>query len=492
MSAGMTYLLIFLIPYLLIRAGLAGIFSKAGFSAWKALVPFYGEWVWLKLAGRQSIFLYILILFPLTSPLMLIILSMDSARVLGEHRWWLLILTGVFPFLMLPFLGIDPWHKVAETGPDPESHGNPAGGKEWVITVFYAFSVVFFIRIFLIETYLIPSSSMESTLMVGDVVAVSKIHYGLRMPRIPLAFPLVHNHFETEEYVMPSYSGKIELPYFRLPAITPVRRNDIIVFNYPAHDIHDIGYGLVKEVNMKENYIKRCVGLPGDTLKISGGQLFVNGDSAWVPPAAQLQYLVRTNGSEFDPDTLRKLGFRYPPELQANFNYFPISGQSGLYYFWMTEAVANSLRTFPEVVDIDKLIISKDRPGEDIFPNDLADYPWNRDFFGPVPIPAKGETVLLSTENYKLYERIITAYEGHQLDRVGESLFIDGVERDRYTFAMDYFFVMGDNRDDSEDSRFWGFVPEDHIVGKPLCVMFSFEQNFGFRWDRIGTAPFRH
>lgn len=350
--------------------------------------------------------------------------------------------------------------------------------REWTEAILFAVIVAVLIRTFIFEAYTIPTPSMEKTLLVGDFLFVSKLHYGARIPMTPLSFPLAHN-------TMPLIGGKsyltwIKLPYLRLPAFQQIRNNDIVVFNWPA-DAED------RPVDKKDNYIKRCIGIAGDTLLMTGGEIFINGRKVPDFSGLMLDYFVTTDGQPINQKVLDRL------DVAAG---VPMN-RPGMFYFFLTRAQAEALSKLPNVKSVTPNLQQRNdiQPlGDQIFPYDPQNFPFNLDNYGPIVIPKAGQTVTLTLNNLALYERIITRYEGHTLDfdRKTEKIIIDGKETHQYTFRMNYYWMMGDNRHNSLDSRYWGFVPEDHIVGKAWLIWMSWNKQGSLlkkiRWNRLFTA----
>ena len=380
---------------------------------------------------------------------------------------------------------------------------------EWIDAIIFAVVVTTIIRIFLFEAYTIPTSSMEKSMMVGDYLFVSKVAYGPKIPNTPLAMPFVHNTLPFTKSAK-SYSELIKWPYKRIAGLGDVERNDIVVFNFPTGDTvivgaenpdyyaqmralaayYDISLAearklinkraevIVRPVDKREHYIKRCVGLPGDTLSYVDGQLYVNGQVAEDPMNMQYNYWVRTNGTPLNKMRLKEMGISFD-DMAGN--------SANLYNLPLTGEMVEKLKGFTNVTSVERIVLSE--PSPDIFPFDTLNYKWSTDNFGPLYIPKKGETVKLTPQNISLYERVIGVYEGNDLKIDDGVIYINGKATDSYTFNMDYYWMMGDNRHGSADSRFWGFVPEDHVVGKAWIVWFSLDKDNSFlkaiRWNRL-------
>lgn len=370
--------------------------------------------------------------------------------------------------------------------------------REWIDAGVFAIIVASLVRTFSAEAYTIPSGSMEGSLLVNDYLFVNKMAYGPRIPMTPLAVPLVHNTLPLVGGE--SYSDAVHWKYHRLPGYSHVQRNDIVVFNGPDGDtaitddpnldyyqmcrmmgrdaVMSEYHVVTRPVDKKDNLIKRCIGLPGDEIAIKNTQVYVNGQLAPPYPHAKYQYIVHTNGAA--------------PDLEDNAELLQqINGSTYLYYI-AGDQVARVKQadnvTGAELYVRDAAGQSPKEPAEWVYPFDTANYKWNRDYYGPISIPKAGATVTLTPQNIAMYRRVIRNYEGNTLEEKDGKFIINGKETNSYTFKMDYYFMMGDNRDNSLDSRYWGFVPDDHIVGKAWFVWMSYANEgilSGIRWGRL-------
>ena len=423
-------------------------------------------------------------------------------------NWWLLLGVPVlFDIYVTEKVNWTFWKK---------RKGTNSKVVEWIDALIFAVLAVTLINIFIFQNYKIPTGSMEKTLQIGDHLFVSKLKYGPKIPNTPLSFPFA-------QHTMPltvntkSYLEWIKWPHKRLKGFTHVKNDDIVVFNFPEGDTvlvinqadsyyrllrqlakgdfegEDRRYGkqlqpfenymgmarqfvleryeiTVRPVDKRDNYIKRCIAVPGDTLRIVNTQVHINGKPQKQFPEIQFRYLIQTDGSRINPRTLEKLNI-YKDDLHDWGN--------GLFEMPLIAANVEEFMKLANVQSVQKRIRPQGEYEHEVFPHDER-YLWNVDNFGPLWIPKKDVTIKIDTANICFYDRIITAYEGNDLKIRDGEIYINGLKTDSYTFKMDYYWMMGDNRHDSLDSRFWGFVPEDHIVGAPRFVWLSLNKEKPF------------
>ncbi len=438
---------------------------------------------------------------------------------LGNY-WFLLALPVIFDIYISKKVNWSFWKK---------REGKNSAFIEWLDALIYAVIAVTFINIFFFQNYKIPTGSMEKELLIGDHLFVSKVSYGPRTPITPISFPFAHHTLPLTRFTK-SYVEWVKWPYKRLAGLTEIDNNHIVVFNFPegdtvimemqARSYYAVVRQLTKElyekdlyspsevkemeqyrqgardyleqnyhitarpVDKRDNYIKRCVAIPGDTLEIRKGEIFINGRSADTNlDNIQFTYIVRTDGSSLNIRSLEKLGI-YRDDITTY-------SSSSEYYIPLTSSNAETIKNFRNVVSVTRWENAGESYNPAVFPHDPS-YEWNEDNFGPLVIPQKGITVPLDTGNIVLYQRVIEAYELNNMDISDGKIYINGEEAQSYTFKMDYYFMVGDNRHNSLDSRFWGFVPEDHVVGRPKFIWLSLDKNrSGFnkiRWNRLFTG----
>lgn len=372
--------------------------------------------------------------------------------------------------------------------------------REWFDAALFAVVAATIIRTFFIEAYTIPTGSMEGSLLVNDYLFVSKVAYGPRVPNTPVAVPLVHNTIFGGE----SYTTAVQWDYRRFWGVGNVQRNDIVVFNFPNGDTvvkeapEQDYYALCREygrnaivgmntiitrpVDKKDNYIKRCVAIPGDKLEIRNGVVYINNEPGEVFPHAQSTYRVLTNGQGLSAEFLEENGIGQPAGFGGN-----------QYMFTLANDKLDLVKKQPQVIEVsaynDPAGYVPQSPGSWVFPQDTTNFKWNKDNFGPLVIPQEGKSVQLTPQNIAIYRRLISIYEKNNFEERDGKFYIDGKEITSYTFKMNYYWMMGDNRHNSADSRYWGFVPIDHVVGKASFVWLSHEIEgfflFNLRWDRL-------
>ncbi|HPS71378.1 MAG TPA: signal peptidase I [Bacteroidales bacterium] len=526
-----------LISFIGFQFGLWSIFKKANKNPWLSLIPIYNSWIWLKVLSRPWWWM-IFICTPFISIFMFLMMIWKTIRLYGKTSYLYLIPGTIFFMFYLPYLGFSKNEKYTTLEQLPKFKKSQA--RDWGDALIFAVAAAYIIRSFLVEFYAIPTSSMESSLMVGDYLAVNKIEYGARVPMTPLAIPFVHHTIPLTKSTK-SYVEWIKLPYMKFPKLDEIKRGDVVVFNYPDGDTvaierqNESYYGIVREfetilnpkapedilkkafnkygmegynyfnskypgpyyagkgkdvvaqeykvvvrpVDKRENYVKRCIAIPGDKLEVINSQLYINGKPAHNPKRMQSSYEV------VDPN---KMGLNSNKRKMLNINEEDMGRMTDSSFFYcLNKEQVKKITSYGFHV---KPLI--DEPGiydPSIMPHDPR-YNWNKDNFGPIIIPKKGTTVTINDSTVLLYEKIIRNYEHNTLEVNGNKVYINGKEVNTYTFKMDYYFMMGDNRHNSADSRFWGFVPENHIVGKVWFVWLSLDKfktlsEGKIRWSRM-------
>lgn len=512
-------------------AGLYMMFEKAGVAGWKALVPFYNAWICVKLIGKKTSW-FVMLMIPVLNVVVWLLVANELSKIFGKESFWAYVGSMMVPYIYFLKLGFDKDIKYIGLHPAAKK----SAGREWADALAFAVVAATLIRTFFFEAYTIPTTSMESELKAGDFLFVSKFHYGARFPITPLAFPFAH-------HTMPVTGGKafsdaVQLPYMRFPGLENIHRNSSVVFNFPEGDTvylpnqQNSYYSMVmndaegmrnydrknnntekpyqfyynnmrsryiasgdlayRPVDKRDNYIKRCVGLPGDSLQIVDGILYINGNTAYVGDFQQKSYDVK-----FKENITAEAGGNILLALDLNpvdFQDTVLMGRNNVITANMSIDDAQELAKNPSVESVSLNHYDRIRYGYiGLFPHNPNQMPNSVDDFSSIWIPEKGATINISAENYYIYQRVIEAYEGNVVtkDKQGRP-YIDGKLISTYTFKQNYYWMMGDNRHRSYDSRYWGFVPEDHIVGKPVLIWFSWDKNkklgeriADIRWSRM-------
>lgn len=477
------YAIIFLVVQLFHGIFLWKGYVKAGRKAWEAFVPVWNMLVALKLIQRPWWWVF-LIYLPVIGNIMAIVFVYEWLHCFDYRKkrytfFSVLTLGGYLAYIMYQ-------EKTSYVGRNEEVIKKNVSA--WISATLFAVVAASSIHTYIIQPYTIPTSSLEKTLLVGDFLFVSKFHYGVRMPMTPFSTPMVHDTIPVAG--VKSYLPKPQLPYLRLPALEKIKRNDIVVFNWPTDTVRffrdNSGLHFHKPIDKKSNYVKRAVAVAGDTFEIKDGDVYINGVKEKYSVRTKLQYAYFVKV---------KQGISLTPSWM--YQHFDVtdgiqSMPNDVYLIRaLTDEAAQKLEKLPEIEKIQKIVTPKGEYNADIFPHS-ADFQWNEDNYGPVTIPSQGQSVSLTMENLPLYRRIIQEYENNQLVVKDSQIFINGKAVSSYTFKQDYYWMMGDNRHNSEDSRFWGFVPFDHIVGKPVLIWMSLDGNASgldkIRWNRLFTT----
>ena len=488
-------------------------YKSAGYPAWAAFVPVYNTYILTKIIQRPAWWV-ILFYIPVVGNIMGIVAVYELFHVFKfeklKHTYYTLLTAGLY-------MASINYGKQKLEHADRNIENIRKYVSELASSLIFAIVAATIIRAFTFEAFTIPTPSMEKSMMVGDFLFVSKAQYGSRLPMTPIAVPLVHNRVPGIN--IPSYLDWVQLPYVRLPKIGDVQRLDPVVFNYPMED--------EKPIDKREHYVKRCLAVPGDELEIKDGQVYINGEMQELPDRAlpQFSYYVRTKQDiPLNPKVLKEqFDINYVPrKLWADerqpegdvTEFWASRTQLICYIATIPEHKLEEFKTLPNVEEVIRLNAEQDpndypaemskivrnlnlnhSPGNHIFPNPAHGqvvFKWTRDNYGPLHVPEAGETVELTRENFLKFRRIIEVYEGNTLEVRGDNYFINGEQTTTYTFKQGYYWMMGDNRHNSLDSRYWGYVPADHIVGKPVFIWMSYDKFASglkkIRTDRVFTT----
>ncbi|WP_046744219.1 signal peptidase I [Kordia zhangzhouensis] len=478
------FILFFLLVQVIHFLGTWKLYIKAGRKAWEAAIPVYNAVVLMKIINRPKEWYWVILLFvPIVNLIVFPVLWVETIRSFGRtdrmETILVIVTLGFYIYYVNYMLDVSYVH---ERSLKPRT---PAG--EWIASILFAVVAATLVHTYVMQPFVIPTSSLEKTLLVGDFLFVSKIHYGARTPMTAVALPMVHDAVPFTG--MKSYLKEPQLPYYRFPGFETIERNDIVVFNWPADTLTVINNpnskSIYKPLDKRSNYVKRCVGLPGDKLEVRDGYVYIDGVQNDLPDRAKLQfsYLVQSKGAPFSKQYLHD---RY--DITDDI----YTGQNNIYQFaGMTEKTAEELKNHHNVASVQKIQFPKGERG-DVFPHSEK-FEWNVYQYGPITIPAKGMTVQLNMDNIPLYKRAIAEYEGKNLTVKDNQIQIDGKPVTSYTFEQDYYWMMGDNRGNSQDSRSWGFVPFDHVLGKPVFIWMSWDTDAKgifnkIRWNRLFTT----
>lgn len=508
------------------------LYQRAGYKSWQAAIPIYNAVVLMKIINRPR--WWVLMFFmPIINLIIFPVVWVETARSFGKRSTTDTFLTLISFGLYLYTIN---YNDQLEHIKDRSLKPRTAFG-EWFSSILFAVVIATLVHTYFIQPYIIPTGSLEKTLLTGDFLFVSKYHYGARVPQTAVSFPMVHDTIPLAR--VRSYLKNPQLPYMRLPKLQKIKRNEIVVFSWPADTVRQFfkkEARVDKPIDKKSNYVKRCVAIPGDTLEIIDGIIHINGERIQLPDRAKPLYgytaynKTGISSRELVQAGIRDLTRRFRIEsnisqqqLNALFanninvirqgdKLIAISSSRGIptdlirrhrlrvtelrdtqKTIFLTLEEAKKIRNEIRFDSLVRNINNRQSYNTNFFPNDIR-YNWNEDNFGPIVMPKQGFTVSLTKENIALYRKLIRDYEKRTLTYEDNSILIDGEPTDQYTFLQDYFWMMGDNRHRSEDSRFWGFVPADHIVGKPIFIWMSIDgindgiANWKVRWNRVFTT----
>ncbi|MEY8848390.1 signal peptidase I [Psychroserpens sp. XS_ASV72] len=486
--------LIFILAIQIIHGlGTWKLYLKAGRQAWEAFIPFYNAVILMKIINRPW-WWTILLFVPIVNLIMFPVVWVETARSFGKNTYQdtiLAIVTLGFYNFYLNYVADVTYVENRDLHPKSSS-------GDWTSSILFAIVAATIVHTYFIQPFTIPSSSLEKSLLVGDFLFVSKFHYGARVPMTTVAMPMVHDTIPVlnkKSYLFDdrfekrssSWKNKLQLPYMRLPGFEDIERNDIVVFNQPADTLLDMNdfnpdRNYYKPIDKKTNLVKRCVGIPGDSLEIIDGYVYINGEKNQLPDRAKLQfaYDIELQGN-FTGEQIMSALKRY--DITDN----PYSGGPNSIVVQATEEAINKAKNNPYFAKITRRTTPKGVDSNMLFPR-APEYNWSYDNFGPIYIPEEGKSVALNLEVLPLYKRVITEYEGNTLQVKGNQILINGTPSNSYTFKQNYYWMMGDNRDNSVDARAWGFVPFNHVVGKPVFIWMSWDGLKNPRWERWFTT----
>lgn len=482
------WLLFFLFVQLVHFACTWKLYIAAGRKAWEAAIPVYNAIVLMKIIHRPM-WWTILLFLPIINLIMFPVIWVETLRSFGKTTYKDTFLGILTLGLYIGYVNYtqDVTHR-KERSLKPKSKSG-----EWVSSILFAVVAASIIHTYFIQPFTIPTSSLEKTLLVGDYLFVSKLHYGPRAPMTTLSLPMVHD--TVPGLNTKSYINKPQLPYIRIPGFQKIKRNDIVVFNWPVDTLVDINNPAkghrIKPIDKKSNYVKRTVAIPGDSLEIVDKQVYINGEIIDLPCRAKLQYSYLITST-------KPLNLNYIAERYDVTDIFPVTREYTTFQAFMTDDALERIKNHPDVDKVIPITNEKGKADSSMFPQDSR-YPWNVDNFGPIYIPKKGVTVSITPESIPFYKRIIEVYEGREMginnkiSVLDDEVLLNNQPITEYTFLQDYYWMMGDNRHNSQDARNWGYVPFNHVVGKPVMVFMSMNnrvQGIGnkIRWNRLFTT----
>ena len=481
------------------------LYIAAGRKAWEAAVPIYNAVVLMKIINRP--WWWVILLFvPIVNLIMLPVVWVETIRSFGYNQ-------GKDTLLALISLGFYTYYinytQKLNYIEDRSLKPRTSSG-EWVSSILFAVVAATLVHTYFMQPFTIPTSSLEKTLLVGDYLFVSKFHYGARAPMTSVSLPMLHDTIP--KLRVKSYNEKLQYPYIRIPGIQKIKNNDIVVFGWPVDTLIDINpatmRGSVKKpIDKKSNYVKRCVGIAGDSLEVRDGYVYINGIKNELPDRAKLQfgYRVASKESLVRVTSDRRFTNIPTPFVADRYGISDIvvvdidrTNNHIIHITQLTDEAYEKLKSNPSVVSIEKMTQPSGQWSNTTFPYEQS-YPWNTDNFGPIYIPKAGVTVAITPESIPFYKRIIEVYEGNELgitnkiSQSGTQVLLNGQLITQYTFKQDYYWMMGDNRSNSQDARTWGYVPFNHVLGKPVFVWMSLDKNKGWfdgkiRWERVFTT----
>ena len=480
-----SWFVFFLIVQVIHFLGTWKLYEAADRKRWEAAIPVYNAIILMKIIGRPS-WWTLLLFIPIINLIMFPVIWVETLRSFGKRSSldsFLGIVT--FGFYIYYVNYTQKLNYVADRNLNDENQS-----ASTLSSLLFAIIVATLVHTYVVQPFTIPTSSLEKSLLVGDFLFVSKMNYGPRVPMTTVALPMVHDSIPLTK--KKSYLSWPQLPYFRLPAFEKIKNSDIVVFNWPADTVYQFfdrssRKAVIKPIDKKSNYVKRCLGIPGDSLAIKDGIVYINGKVLVLPERAKPQYSYKI---ALDGKTPIDFEYLFKDMDVTDGAGFTSEARDTLFVEALTDQSAERLRNVPGIKAVIRNVSHTPETGRfGVFPHTTN---WNRDNYGPIYIPQAGKSVAINLASLPFYSRIITEYEKNKLEIKGSDIYINDVKTNNYTFQQDYYWMMGDNRHRSEDSRYWGYVPADHVVGKPVFIWMSWDTNgkgFGkIRWERLFTT----